>query len=134
MSTGMVPAVHRLGCRCARRNAGRGRKTARREAGGGSSSTSWTASLLKFITCSPSTRFWHRPPAGTHGRLLQRGRMAGRLGPHGPRAENLGQRGVRVRTVVQAKARQLRVRTDGDASNNQANDHYIGGAEVSRHV
>ena len=47
--------------------------------------------------------------ASVHG-----GRVAGRLGPHGPSAENVGQRGVRVRT-------------DGDASNNLAKDHYSEG-------
>ena len=40
--------------------------------------------------------------------------MAGRLGLRGPSAENLGQRGVRVRT-------------DGDGSNNLAKDHYSEG-------
>ena len=40
--------------------------------------------------------------------------MAGRLGSHGPSAENLGQRGVRVRT-------------DGDASNNLSKDHHTEG-------
>ena len=51
-----------------------------------------------------------------------------RLDPHGLRTDNRGQRGIRVRTVVQA--RQRSVRTDGGASNVQAKDHHTEGDEL----